>query len=127
MRSTRYPSTSSPCTRKTGANSDASRTVTERGPLCESSSEPLVYGAGETRPRDGLMPKRPQQQPGKSDGPAGATGAGPLSDRTLLRQVRDGNQDAAGLLYARYAQRLLALARSKQSRDLTGRRGGRHL
>ncbi len=34
--------------------------MTESGPFCESSSEPPTYGAAETRPRDGLIPKRPQ-------------------------------------------------------------------
>src|SRR5689334_22361398 len=34
------------------------------GPLCDSSTEPLVYGAGETRPRDGFSPKSPQHDAG---------------------------------------------------------------
>ena len=43
------------------------------------------------------------------------------SDHTLLRQVRHGDQEAARLLYQRYAERLRALARSRSSPDLAGR------
>jgi len=43
------------------------------------------------------------------------------SDRSLLARVRDGSQGAAGELYARYAQRLLALARAKCGADLAAR------
>jgi RNA polymerase sigma-70 factor (ECF subfamily) len=43
------------------------------------------------------------------------------SDRSLLRQVRHGDQEAARLLYQRYAHRLRALARSRRLPDLAGR------
>lgn len=47
--------------------------------------------------------------------------AEPPSDRSLLARVRDGSQDAAAALHARYAQRLLALARAKCGDDLAAR------
>ena len=43
------------------------------------------------------------------------------SDRSLLRRFRQGNQDAADLLYHRYARRLLALVRAKRFPDLASR------
>src|SRR5205823_10618843 len=43
------------------------------------------------------------------------------SDGSLLRNFRHGDQDAARLLYQRYAERLRALARAKSSPDLAGR------
>jgi len=43
------------------------------------------------------------------------------SDRSLLRRFQDGNQDAATLLYLRYAKRLRALAKAQCSRDLARR------
>ncbi|MGE5294601.1 MAG: RNA polymerase sigma factor [Solirubrobacterales bacterium] len=43
------------------------------------------------------------------------------SDQSLLRRFRQGNQDAADLLYHRYARRLLALVRAKQFPDLASR------
>jgi RNA polymerase sigma-70 factor (ECF subfamily) len=43
------------------------------------------------------------------------------SDGSLLRLYRHGDQNAARLLYLRYASRLRALARSKTSSDLAGR------
>jgi RNA polymerase sigma-70 factor (ECF subfamily) len=43
------------------------------------------------------------------------------SDGSLLRDFRQGDQDAARLLYQRYAERLRALTRSKFSPDLAGR------
>jgi RNA polymerase sigma-70 factor (ECF subfamily) len=46
------------------------------------------------------------------------------SDRSLLRQIRHGDQDAATQLYERYASRLLALARSGLSADLVRRVDG---
>jgi RNA polymerase sigma-70 factor (ECF subfamily) len=45
----------------------------------------------------------------------------PPSDKSLLARVRDGSQDAATTLHARYAQRLLALARAKCGNDLAAR------
>jgi len=53
-------------------------------------------------------------------GPA-KTPAEQSSDRSLLRRFQDGNQDAATLLYLRYAKRLRALARAQCSRDLARR------
>ncbi|MGE3819016.1 MAG: RNA polymerase sigma factor [Isosphaeraceae bacterium] len=43
------------------------------------------------------------------------------SDQSLVKQVRHGNQEAFRLLHQRYADRLLALARSRRSPDLAGR------
>jgi RNA polymerase sigma-70 factor (ECF subfamily) len=43
------------------------------------------------------------------------------SDSSLLRLYRHGDQEAARLLYQRYAGRLRALARSRTSPDLAGR------
>jgi RNA polymerase sigma-70 factor (ECF subfamily) len=50
--------------------------------------------------------------------------AGPgteLSDGSLLRRFRDGDQDAATQIYLRYAQRLWALARANCANDLAWR------
>lgn len=44
-----------------------------------------------------------------------------LTDRSLLRRIRTGSDDAATQLYLRYAKRLLALARVKCSPDLASR------
>ena len=46
---------------------------------------------------------------------------GEASDRSLLRRVRTGSQDAATQLYLRYAKRLQALSRKKCSPDLAAR------
>ena len=43
------------------------------------------------------------------------------SDGSLLARVQAGSQDAAGELYRRYAQRLLALTRAKCGTDLAAR------
>lgn len=43
------------------------------------------------------------------------------SDGSLLRLYRHGDQDAAKVLYLRYAGRLRALARSRTPQDLAGR------
>jgi len=43
------------------------------------------------------------------------------SDHSLLKQYREGNQEAALALYQRYSQRLRALARAQLSADLAGR------
>ena len=45
----------------------------------------------------------------------------PVSDKTLLRQLREGHNDAATELYVRYASRLLALARNQTSSHLATR------
>ena len=44
-----------------------------------------------------------------------------LSDHSLLRRLRSGDQDAATMLYYRYAHRLLALARKNRSAELASR------
>ncbi|HEY1379418.1 MAG TPA: RNA polymerase sigma factor [Gemmataceae bacterium] len=46
---------------------------------------------------------------------------GPLSDRRLLERFQKGDREAAGLLYARYADRLRALTRRKSSSALACR------
>jgi RNA polymerase sigma-70 factor (ECF subfamily) len=58
-----------------------------------------------------------------TDGPsAGPDGATPLpSDRSLLRRLRGGSQDAATQLYYKYAKRLRALARASTSAQLARR------
>jgi RNA polymerase sigma-70 factor (ECF subfamily) len=43
------------------------------------------------------------------------------SDRSLLRSYRHGSQEAARVLYQRYAHRLRALARLRKPADLNGR------
>src|SRR5439155_15540379 len=45
----------------------------------------------------------------------------PLSDRRLLERFQKGDREAAGLLYARYADRLRALTRRKSSSALACR------
>src|SRR5262249_18795777 len=53
---------------------------------------------------------------------AGSDGATPLpSDRSLLRRLRGGSQDAATQLYYKYAKRLRALARASTSAQLARR------
>lgn len=52
---------------------------------------------------------------------AGALPGVEPSDGSLLRRYRDGCQDAATLLYLRYAKRLRALARAQCSPDLARR------
>src|SRR5689334_207958 len=47
--------------------------------------------------------------------------AAEVSDHSLLRRVKLGHDDAATGLYLRYAQRLLALTRSKSSPALARR------
>jgi RNA polymerase sigma-70 factor (ECF subfamily) len=48
-------------------------------------------------------------------------GDGPFSDRRLLERFQNGDRDAAGLLYVRYADRLRALTRRKSSAALACR------
>lgn len=43
------------------------------------------------------------------------------TDRSLLARIQQGSQGAAGELYRRYAQRLLALTRAKSGADLQAR------
>ena len=53
--------------------------------------------------------------------PGGPASGGQPSDHSLLRRLRGGSQDAATLLYLRYAQRLRALTRTKFATDLARR------
>jgi len=53
--------------------------------------------------------------------PAGPASEGWPSDHSLLRRLRGGSQDAATLLYLRYAHRLRALTRTKFATDLARR------
>src|SRR6516162_6213433 len=53
--------------------------------------------------------------------PAGPASEGWPSDHSLLRRLRGGSQDAATLLYLRYAQRLRALTRTRFATDLARR------
>jgi RNA polymerase sigma factor (sigma-70 family) len=65
---------------------------------------------------EGFMPETGNEQP------QGAGARLPLeerSDRSLLRRLRRGEDDAATALYLRYAQRLLALTRTQASPELT--------
>jgi RNA polymerase sigma-70 factor (ECF subfamily) len=62
------------------------------------------------------MPGPEPQDPETAD-PTG----NPVSDRSLLRRLQLGNQDAATQLYLRYAHRLRALARAKSSPELARR------
>src|SRR6476646_2928700 len=76
------------------------------GPLCEISREPLAFGAAETRPRDGLIPKRPQQaagirtEPPPSDPcasgstPAATAAAAPPDEPPGVREVSHGFRHA---------------------------------
>lgn len=49
------------------------------------------------------------------------TEPGNSSDRSLVRRLQTGNEDAATQLYLRYARRLLELARANTSADLSAR------
>src|SRR5439155_10662011 len=78
----------------------------ESGPLCDSSSEPLVNGAGETRPRDGLSPKSPQHEAGmriepppseawaRGSAPAATAAAAPPDEPPGVRAVSQGLRHA---------------------------------
>src|SRR4051794_5526688 len=67
----------------TSSSAAASRTVRASGPDVPSPSEPETYGAGDTRPREGLMPTSPQQDAGMRIEPppslACATGSRPAA------------------------------------------------
>jgi RNA polymerase sigma-70 factor, ECF subfamily len=52
---------------------------------------------------------------------AGSESSEEPSDRSLLQRIRHGNQDAASVLYYRYAHRLRALVQAKRSSDLASR------
>src|SRR5215213_8947749 len=58
------------------------------------------------------MIEEAQEVPAAADGP---------SDRSLLRRLRGGSEDAATQLYRRYAHRLRALARANTSAHLARR------
>jgi RNA polymerase sigma factor (sigma-70 family) len=51
----------------------------------------------------------------------GQDAARSATDRSLLRAIRGGNDEAAAKLYRRYAKRLRALARAQSSHDLARR------
>ncbi|MGL4553242.1 MAG: RNA polymerase sigma factor [Gemmataceae bacterium] len=70
-------------------------------PLTGADDAELSVERPRPRPRDGSDPN--------------------VSDRSLLRRMRLGCQDAAAELYRRYAPRLLALARSHTPPDLARR------
>src|SRR5438093_198831 len=70
----------------------------------------LLIASGEMT--DIPLPKATTSGPPKQDAP---------SDRSLLLRFREGSQDAATLLYLRYAQRLLALVHAQSSLDLAVR------
>src|SRR5436190_7312745 len=59
-------------------------------------------------PQEGSAPAAPAQAEGPSDG-------------SLLRRFRGGSQDAATLLYHRYAERVHALAKAQCSPELARR------
>ena len=60
-------------------------------------------------------------RPATQLGPGIPNGEPSASDDSLVRQLRGGNDAAAGRLYKRYAARLRALARARLSADLTCR------
>lgn len=62
------------------------------------------------------MANEEERQPAAAGRPAGEP-----TDSSLLRRLRDGNQDAATRLYLRYADRLRLLARTECSPDLARR------
>jgi len=62
--------------------------------------------------RVGIEAARAEARSGFADEP---------SDRSLLRRFRNGSQDAATLLYTRYAERLRAVVRAQCSPDLARR------
>jgi RNA polymerase sigma-70 factor (ECF subfamily) len=57
----------------------------------------------------------------KEVGDAGRRAALSATDRSLLRAISDGSDDAAAKLYRRYASRLRALAKAQSSHDLARR------
>lgn len=82
---------------------------------------PAVSLAGDTPLRSGYDNRSPSQHPVSPRMTAADPPPPGPSDGSLLARVRDGSQDAAGELYRRYAQRLLALARAKCGADLAAR------
>src|SRR4051794_23803517 len=89
----------------TSSSAAASCTVRVSGPLVERPSRPL-YGAGETRPRDGLIPKIPQQEAGiridpppslpcaAGARPAATAAAAPPLEPPAVREVSQGLRQA---------------------------------
>jgi RNA polymerase sigma-70 factor (ECF subfamily) len=59
--------------------------------------------------------------PPTPDGPPIEIPVDAVSDHSLLRRFRSGNQDAATALYVRYAKRLQALARAQTGHELATR------
>src|SRR3954447_4123394 len=86
----------------TSSSAAASRTVRASGPDVPRPSEPETYGAGDTRPRDGLMPTSPQHDAGlriepppslpcaTGRGPAATAGAAPPHDPPRARVTSHG-------------------------------------
>jgi RNA polymerase sigma-70 factor (ECF subfamily) len=72
---------------------------------------------------DVLLPVRPDGRamsaPADEPRPNPAPPLEERSDRSLLRRMRRGEDDAATALYLRYAHRLLALTRAQASSELT--------
>lgn len=75
---------------------------------------------GSTLPMSGIVNMADIADRWPADDAQPSTDEGP-SDRSLVRQFRLGDQEAFQLLHQRYVGRLLALARSRRSRDLAGR------
>lgn len=61
---------------------------------------------------------------GSRQGDQPAEEPAPLTDRSLLRRVRDGQSEAATELFTRYATRLRALAERQLGEDLSARLDG---
>ncbi len=90
----------------TSSSAAASRTVRAIGPDVPSPSAPDPYGAGETRPRDGLSPNRPQQEAGMriepppslpcatGQSPAAVAAAAPPLEPPAVRVVSQGFRQA---------------------------------
>src|SRR5581483_5132630 len=106
----------------TSRSGAASRTVRAIGPELPRPSDPEPYGAGDTRPRDGLIPKSPQHEAGMRIDPppslpreTGCDGRGCAAARAAGRplgvpriaavpvQLRLGHADGAELRRVRLA------------------------
>src|SRR5713101_2648185 len=86
----------------TSSSAAASRTVRATGPDVPRPSEPEPYGDGDTRPRDGLIPRRPQHDAGMriepppslpcatGHSPAAVAAAAPPLDPPGVRDVSHG-------------------------------------
>jgi RNA polymerase sigma-70 factor (ECF subfamily) len=60
-------------------------------------------------------------KPDESPAPSKPSRAGEPSDRSLLKRIQQGHEDASTALYLRYAQRLMAVAAAQASPDLARR------